>query len=295
MLVEKGGGKFDNRKVVNNLGSMRSKLRQALLWGCLAILLSIVSTYITSIALHPDRHIVQRPAPTSTILLAAAASLQQALQEITPLYTTANPTNTVNYNFAASGALQQQIERGAPVDVFISAADKQMNALETKGLLVAGTRQNLLTNQLVLIAPKSSPIVLTNLQQLTQPAVKRIAIGETRTVPAGQYAVEVFQNLGIFDRVKSKFVLGNNVRSVLTAVESGNVDAGIVYLTDIRGSDRIRSVEIVDRKLHAPIDYPIAIIKSSKSPNAASKYINFLQTNTAKAIFKKYKFGISQP
>jgi molybdate transport system substrate-binding protein len=272
---------------------MRAKSWRMGLLSFLAIVISIVSTQLPLLSLHPDRYIaLQRPAPASTILVAAAASLQKALQEITPLYTKANPTDTVNYNFAASGALQQQIGQGAPVDVFISAADRQMNALETKGLLVAGTRQNLLTNQLVLIAPKPAPIALTNFQQLTQPAVKRIAIGETRTVPAGQYAVEVFKNLGIFDRVKSKFVLGNNVRSVLTAVESGNVDAGIVYLTDIRGSDRVRIVEIVDRQLHAPINYPIAILKSTKSLDAARKYVKFLQTNTAKAVFEKYGFGL---
>jgi molybdate transport system substrate-binding protein len=249
--------------------------------------LLIVYSQINSIAFDP-------PAPTSTILVAAAASLQKSLQEITPLYTKANPHQTVNYNFAASGALQQQIEQGAPVDVFISAADKQMNALQSKGLLVAATQQELLTNQLVLVVPKQSAISLTNFGQLIKPEVKRISIGEPRSVPAGKYATEVLKNLGVFDRVKSKFVLGNNVRSVLTAVETGDVDAGIVYITDAKSSDKTTIVATADRKLHSPINYQIAVLKSSKSLTGASQYVKFLQSKSATAIFRKYGFGIAK-
>jgi molybdate transport system substrate-binding protein len=237
----------------------------------------------------------QSAAPTSMLLVAAAASLQKPLQEITPIYNQANPSQSINYNFAASGALQQQIEQGAPVDIFISAATKQMKTLQEEGLLASGTTKDLLTNQLVLITPKQTSVSLTDFQQLVQPRVKRISIGESRSVPAGQYATEVLRNLGILDQVQSKFVLGNNVKSVLTAVATGDVEAGIVYATDAKSSDKVTVVATADKKLHSPIIYPIAILKSSKFPNEANHYVEFLRSNTATAVFKKYGFGIAKP
>lgn len=266
---------------------MRRKSWRILLLSSFVTLLLIASAQIISTTL-PLRS-------SSTILVAAAASLQQSLQEVTRLYLMAHPSQIVNYNFGASGALQQQIERGAPVDVYISAADKQMNDLEAKGLVVRQTRTDLLTNQLVLVVPKRSSVSVMNFRQLLQPEVQRIAIGEPRSVPAGQYATQVLKSLGIFDRVKSKFVLGNNVRSVLTAVETGDVDAGIVYITDAKISDRINIVASADSQLHSPIRYPIAVLNSSKSLPAARQYVEFLQTESAKAIFTKYGFGIAKP
>jgi molybdate transport system substrate-binding protein len=280
------------RIVVKNILTMRAKSWLIGLLSFLVTVVSIVSTQFISTALQPQQIAFQPPAPTSTILVAAAASLQKAFQEVTPIYTKANPTQTVNFNFAASGVLEQQIQQGAPVDVFIAAADKQINSLQRQGLLVAGTQKTLLTNQLVLVAPKQSKVALTSFKQLTNPEIKRISIGETRTVPSGQYAAEVFKNLGILERVKSKFVLGNNVRSVLTTVETGDVDAGIVYITDAKSSDRVTIVAIADEKLHSPIHYPIAVIKSSKSLAGSKQFIEFLQTKPAQTIFKKYGFGI---
>jgi molybdate transport system substrate-binding protein len=274
---------------------MRVKSWRFGLLSLLVVVLSIASTQFTSIALQPERVAFQSSAPTSTILVAAAASLQKALQEATPVYTRAHPNQTVNYNFASSGVLEQQIEQGAPVDVFIAAANKQMNALQEKGLLVSGTRKDLLTNQLVLIAPKQSKVSLTGFRQLVKPDVKRIVIGEPRTVPAGQYATEVLKNLGILEQVKSKFVLGNNVKSVLTIVETGDVDAGIVYITDARSSNKVVTVATADEKLHSPIRYPIAVLKSSKSLDGSKQYVEFLESAPAKAVFKKYGFGIAKP
>jgi molybdate transport system substrate-binding protein len=256
--------------------------------------LGIVLVAGVQLALAPPKA-TQSTAPTATLLVAAAASLQKPLQEIAPLYNQANPSQTINYNFAASGALQQQIEQGAPVDIFISAASKPMQALQDKGLLASGTTNDLLTNQLVLITSKPASVALTDFQQLVQPEVQRIAIGEPRSVPAGQYATEVLQHLGILDQVQSKFVLGNNVKSVLTAVETGDVDAGIVYITDAKGSDKVTVAATADEKLHSPIRYSIAALKSSKLPDESKRYVEFLQGNTVKAIFEKYGFGIAKP
>ncbi len=274
---------------------MRAKSWQTGLLSFLMTVLLIGSAKLTSTALQPPQIAFVPTAPTSTILVAAAASLQQALQEVSPIYTKANPNQSVNYNFAASGVLQQQIEQGAPVDVFISAADRQKTNLQSKGLLVSGTQQNLLTNQLVLIVPKQSSGSLTNFKQLIKPEIKRISIGEPRSVPVGQYATEVLKNLGILEQVKSKFVLGNNVKSVLTTVETGDVDAGIVYITDAKSSDKITVAAIAADKLHSPIHYPIAVIKSSKLIAGSRQFIEFLQSKPARTVFKRYGFGVSRP
>ncbi|HEY9658736.1 MAG TPA: molybdate ABC transporter substrate-binding protein, partial [Allocoleopsis sp.] len=199
-------------------------------------------------------------AQSTTLLIAAAASLQDALEELDPLFEAANPGVTVNYNFAASGPLQQQIEQGAPVDLFISAAARQMDALQAKDLIVTNTRRNLLTNSLALVVPHNSTLGLTGFRQLTNSSVQKIAMGEPRSVPAGQYTEEVFRNLGILDQLQSKFVYGNSVRNVLGTVESGNADAGVVYATDAKVSDQVKQVATAPSNLHSPIVYPVAVI-----------------------------------
>ncbi len=274
---------------------MRAKFWRVGLLGFLVTLLLIACAQLAPPPQSNQPAATRPVAQTSTLLVAAAASLQKALQEVTSLYAQVNPNQTINYNFAASGALQQQIEQGAPADVFISAAAKQVKALQEKGLLESGTQKNLLTNRLVLIIPKQTSVSLTDFKQLVQPEVKRISVGEPRSVPAGQYATEVLKNLGILEQVQSKFVLGNNVKSVLTAVETGDVDAGIVYITDARGSDKVTIAATADAKLHAPIVYPIAVLKASKSLDASKRYVEFLQSDSAKAVFEKYGFGIAQP
>ena len=229
-----------------------------------------------------------------SLLIGAAASLQQVLQEITPLYQTKVTNQKLDYNFAASGTLQQQIEQGAPIDVFISAATKQIDALKQKNLLLAGTQRNLLTNQLVLVIPKQGVIALKDFRELVNPDINRIAIGEPRSVPAGQYATEVLKNLGILEQVKSKFVLGNNVKAVLAAVSTGDADAGIVYLTDAKSSPQVAIAAYADPHLHSPIIYPIAILKTTKFPAATQQYVNFLQSPPAQKVFEKYGFGLAK-
>jgi molybdate transport system substrate-binding protein len=231
-------------------------------------------------------------AQSSTILVSAAASLKEALEEVKPLYKQTKPNVNVTYNFGASGALQQQIENGAPTDIFVSAAKKQMDALQSKGLILADTRRNLLTNKLVLIVPKNSSGI-TSFRQLTGSKIKKIAVGEPRSVPAGQYAQEVFQNLGISQQVQAKLVLGNNVRQVLSFVESGNADAGIVYATDAKISSQVKQVATAPANSHSPIIYPVAVLKSSKNAAAAREYVQFLSSNRAGTVFQKYGFGRS--
>ncbi len=233
-------------------------------------------------------------AQSNRLLVAAAASLQDALQAIDPIFKQTHAGMTLNYNFAASGPLQQQIAQGAPVDVFISAAAKQMDALQTQHLILNDTRRNLLTNDLALVVPVNASLGLTSFRQLANANVRRISVGEPRSVPAGQYAAELFRNLGLLQPLRSKFVYGNSVRSVLGTVESGNADAGVVYVTDAKISSQVKQVATAPRNLHSPIVYPIAVVRSSRNQQAARAYAQFLSGGQAQAIFKKYGFGIAQ-
>ncbi|HYW18598.1 MAG TPA: molybdate ABC transporter substrate-binding protein [Nodularia sp. (in: cyanobacteria)] len=227
-----------------------------------------------------------------SLLVSAAASLKDALEEIQPIYQQSNPNVNVKYNFGASGALQQQIEQGAPADIFISAARKQVDALEQKKLLVPGTRKNLANNRLVLIVPNNTTGI-NSFFNLTDARIKRIAVGEPRSVPAGQYAEQVFKKLGIFDKIKSKLVLANNVRQVLAAVESGNANAGLVYATDAKISQKVKVVVAADEKYHSTIVYPMAVIKSSKNIPSAKEFVEFLSNSQAKTVLKKYGFIVN--
>lgn len=240
---------------------------------------------------------VVTPAPVSAqsapLLIAAAASLQNVLEELDPIFESAHSGVTVNYSFAASGPLQQQIEQGAPVDLFISAASQQMDALQEKNLILTDTRRNLLTNSLVLVVPRDSTLGLTGFRQLTNANVKKISVGEPRSVPAGKYAEEVFKNLGILAQLQPKFVFGNSVRNVLGTLESGNSDAGVVYRTDAKISNKVTQVATSPSNLHSPIIYPVAVIAASRHQSDARTYAQFLASGKAQTIFKKYGFGIA--
>ncbi|MEG4505442.1 molybdate ABC transporter substrate-binding protein [Microcoleus sp. F6_B4] len=228
----------------------------------------------------------------TSLTVSAAISLSQALQELKTVYQTSNPKVTITYNFGASGALAQQIQQGAPVDVFFSAATKQMNDLQQSNLLINDTRRNLLTNRLVLITPKNG-VALSDFKQLTDARIKKIAIGEPKSVPVGQYAQEMLTKLGLWQQLQPKLVLGNNVRQVLTFVESGNADAGIVYTTDAKASDKVTVRLTAAENLHSPIVYPLAVIRNSRNPSAAKGFVDFLGGDRAKIVFQKYGFGIA--
>ncbi|HEY9623096.1 MAG TPA: molybdate ABC transporter substrate-binding protein [Crinalium sp.] len=259
----------------------------------LAFVSSLLATLLLVVSFKAVMH-TPADAQSRPLLIAAAASLQDALEELDPLFEQTHRGVTVNYNFAASGPLQQQIEQGAPVDLFISAASRQMDALQEKSLIVTNTRRNLLTNSLVLVVPRNSTLGLTSFRQLTNSNVRRIAVGEPRSVPAGQYAEEVFRNLGLLDQLRAKFVYGNSVRNVLGTVESGNADAGVVYATDARVSNQVRQVATAPSNLHSPIVYPMAVITASRNQQSARAYAQFLASSQAQAVFRRYGFGIAQ-
>lgn len=226
------------------------------------------------------------------ITVSAAASLNDALTEIKDDFVTEHKQISVLFNIGGSGALKQQILQGAPTDIFISAANEHFTELTQKGLINKQEQVELLSNQLVLITNKEKPAPIKEFADLSQNEIKKIAIGTPESVPAGTYAKQTLQRLGLWDSVQSKTVLTKDVRQVLTYVETGNVDAGIVYMSDIKLSDKVVAVSIANEQYHDPIIYPAGIIKSSSNKKESTLFLNYLQSPSAKAIFKKYGFKV---
>lgn len=224
----------------------------------------------------------------ASLTISAAASLKDALEELKTIYAKQRPDVIITYNFAASGPLQKQIEEGAPVDLFISAGKSQMDALAEKGLIVESSRKDLLGNELVLIAKNDGKI--SGFNDLADPGVARISIGTPETVPAGKYAQEALSALKLWDKVQPKLVLANDVRQVLTYVETGNVDAGLVYRSDTFVGKDIKIVAAAREDSHKPIVYPMAIIKSTGHQKETGDFAAFLSGGEASKIFTKYGF-----
>jgi molybdate transport system substrate-binding protein len=224
-----------------------------------------------------------------TLTVSVAASLQDAMRELAPVYERSHPGVKLDFNFGASGALAQQIESGAPVDVFFSAAPKPIDQLVSKGLILTDTRRDLLQNQLVLVVPigNSGP---NSFQQLAGSEVKLIALGEPASVPAGDYGRQVLRSLHIWESVQSKLVLAKDVRQVLTYVETGNAEAGIVYATDARTSRSVRVTATAPAGSHAPVVYPVAVVKTSHDATTARALVQFLAEPDAKAVFSRLGF-----
>lgn len=224
------------------------------------------------------------------LTVSAAASLKDVMGEIKPIYEQQKTNVSLTLNLASSGSLRQQIEQGAPVDLFISASASHINMLEEKGLIIDENRRDLLKNQMVLIVPQENTASVNTFEDLTKDAISKISIGEPKSVPAGKYAKEVLTSLGIYEAVESKIVFAKNVRQIVNYVATGNVDAGIVYQTDTNTSDAVKIVANAPEKSHTPVVYPIVIIKDSKNIEAAQKLEEFLFTPEAKAVFEKYGF-----
>lgn len=223
------------------------------------------------------------------LMISAAASLKDCMNELKTAYTAQHPNTTVTYNFGASGTLQQQIEQGAPCDIFFSAGKKQIKALQDKNLLAPDSVKDVLKNQVVLVTPKGGK-KLSSFQDLTGADIKKIAVGEPKTVPVGQYTVQIFDKLKLTDKLSSKLVNAKDVREVLSWVETGNVQAGIVYETDAKISDKVEISCVAPDDSHDKVIYPIGITKDSKHADAAKAFVDYLLSEDAKKIFIKYGF-----
>ncbi len=221
------------------------------------------------------------------ITVSAAASLQDVLRRLGANFSRSRPQTRVNFNFGSSGTLQKQIEAGAPVDIFLSAADKPMNSLAAKGEIDLSTRRVLARGELVLIAPRGSK--LKNLGDLRLPSVGSVAVGSAG-VPAGDYARQTLKALRFTGAVNRKLIVAKDVRAVLTLVAAGNADAGFVYKTDALRSPRVRIVASAAPQLHDPIRYPMAIVASAPNKNGARAFWNYLQSASAKRVLKQFGF-----
>lgn len=224
------------------------------------------------------------------LTILAAASLTDVTTKLAEIYKEVEPNVTLTFSYGASGALQTQIEEGAPADLFLSAATKQMNALDEKGLLLADTKKDLLLNKIVLIVPKDSTLELTSFEDVGGDIVKTIALGEPEGVPVGQYAQQVFTTLGILDIANAKANYGSDVKQVLTWVESGEVDCGVVYSTDAKTSGKVSVICEAPEGSHEEVIYPAAVLGSSASPDAAKAFLDFLSSDEAATVFEEYGF-----
>lgn len=231
------------------------------------------------------------PAAAGELTLSVAVSMKDAIEEIGRRFLAEHPGVALHYNFGASGDLEKQIEAGAPVDVFVSASARQMDELEQAGLIVPDTRQVFAGNVLIALKPLDSTLDLPGPSDLLDRRVRRIAIGNPRTVPAGQYAEESLRVLGLWERVAGKLVYGENVRQVLEYVVRGEVDVGVVYATD--GAARLRRVRLAfafPDDTHHPIVYPAAVVKATRELDLARAFVESLAGRDAQAVLGRLGF-----
>ena len=233
----------------------------------------------------------QASAWADEILVSAAASLTDVLKEISNGYQSKSK-HTVKFNFGPSNGLARQIEEGAPADIFFSADLPQMDTLDKNGRLEPGTRKNLLSNQLVIIVPADSKLVLSSPKDLLKADVKKIALAEPSSVPVGVYTSKYLTDEGLWEQVKSKVVPVQDVRATLASVESANVEAGFVYKTDAAVSKKVKIVYEVPIDKGPRITYPVAVVKESKRKDASHDFMNYLQSPVNRDVFKKYGFVV---
>lgn len=225
------------------------------------------------------------------LLVSAAASLTDVMPEIAEAYALAAPNVTLTFTYGSSGALRTQIEEGAPADVYISANMKHMNALLDEDLILPDSNFSLLENKVVLIVPLDSDLGMTSFEEVGTDLVSMVGIGEPTSVPAGQYAQQVFESLGIWDAVSAKANFATDVRQVLMWVEEGAVDCGVVYATDAMTSDSITVITEAPEGSCSKIIYPAAAIVTTENEEAALAFLDFLTTDGAMAVFESFGFS----
>lgn len=248
----------------------------------------LVVTIIIS-ALYFSSCAQQSQQGSKNIMVCAAASLRDALNEIQPRVEQ-DIGIMITFNYGSSGALQKQIEEGAPADLFISAGEKQMDALENKNLIDKSSRKNMFGNKLVLVVPNEYKNEIKTVFDLVDKDIK-ISIGEPNSVPAGQYAKESLIYLGLWDKLNSKIVYAKDVNQIVAYVEKGEIAAGIVYNSDTTVLKNSTMVQIFDENTHEPILYPGAILSTSKEKESAKAFLDYLNTDSAKQILEKYGFN----
>lgn len=228
-------------------------------------------------------------APSRELTISAAASLTDCMADIQEAFKGQYPDIALKFNFGSSGALKEQIAQGAPVDVFFSAGKAQVQTLIESGLVEEESTKEVLRNKLVLITGKDDSKSLS-FKTLGETDLEKLAVGDFGSVPVGQYTEEVFKALGLTDQLKDNLVYAKDVREVLFWVETGNAEAGIVYETDAKVSQKVIICDSADESWHDPIIYPVALIKGSPRLEEAKLFTAFLTSKEAQDIFRAYGF-----
>src|SRR5919204_653303 len=232
-----------------------------------------------------------RPVHAQEVTLSVAISMKDAVEELGRGFARRRPGVKLVYNFGSSGELQKQIEADAPVDLFVSAAPRQMDELEKKGRVVAASRRVFARNVLTVVKPADSRIDITKPTDLLDPRVTKIVIGSPKTVPVGQYAEESLRALGLWHRLQPKLVFAENVRQALDYVARGEVDAGFVYTTD--AAARARQVKEAFRPAedtYRPVLYPVAVVAGAKHAAIAQAFVDLLLSRDGQAVLARFGF-----
>jgi molybdate transport system substrate-binding protein len=234
---------------------------------------------------------VVSPAQAQEVMLSVAISMKDVVDELGRGFMGSRPGVTLRYNFGSSGELQKQIEAGAPVDLFISAADRQMDELAKKGLVVSQSRRIFGRNVLTVVKPADSKIDITKPSDLLDARVTKIVIGNPKTVPAGQYAEESLKALGTWDRLQPKLVFSENVRQALDYVARGEVDAGFVYTTDAAArAQQVKEAFRPAEDTYRPVVYPVAVVTGAKQAALAQAFLDLLMSRDGQATLARFGF-----
>lgn len=227
------------------------------------------------------------------LMVSAAASLAKPLEELRRQYEERTDGIRLRINYGSSGTLQKQIEQGAPADVFVSAGQKQMDALAQAGLIAPSLCAPLLTNRLVIVVPAAGGGELASLADLAGEGWGTVAIGEPETVPAGAYAKEALERAGLWDALAGKLLFAKDVRQALAAASTGNADAAFVYATDAASAGGVRAAHELPQDAHAAIEYPAGVVAGSKHPREAEAFYRFLFSEQAADVFRSFGFGVA--
>lgn len=225
------------------------------------------------------------------LTILAAASLTDVCDELKTRFEKENPSISISISYGGSGALQTQIEEGAPADVFMSAAMKQMTALDGEGLMDSDSIVQLLENKVVMIVPKENDTSVSSFEDAATDAVTMIGLGEPGSVPVGQYSEEIFNSLGILAAVKEKANYGSDVRTVLSWVETAAVDCGVVYATDAYTTEDVKIVCEAPEGTCSKVLYPVGVVAASEHPDAAAAWLAFIQCDASMELFESYGFS----
>jgi molybdate transport system substrate-binding protein len=231
---------------------------------------------------------------SSSITVSAASSLTEAFTDIATAFETEHPGTDVKLNFAGSGTLRMQIEGGASIDVFASASESHMNLLSEEELIEESSRTDFTSNTLVMVVPDStieSGTYPVSLENLTSDSVEKIAIGNPETAPVGKYAEQALEEAGLWDQLQEKLIYAENVKQVLTYVETGEVEAGFVYRTDAESGQKDLYEITYTVPVNASISYPIAVINGSENKDLAQEFVNFVTGSEGQEILNGYGFG----